>query len=357
MSLEPKNKKLTSHNWQPTASIENLKKRAEITHTIRAFFYAKNITEVETPILNSHAVTDAYLDSLKLNFNDTQTGYLHTSPEYCMKRLLAAGLGNCYQITKAFRNHEQGKQHHTEFSLLEWYRLGFNHHDLMTEMNELLQLILNTKNANKISYQNLFENYLSINPHTASIKNLQNIAKENNLLNTLGEHHNTKPEHKDDWLMLLLSALIEPKLGFNNTPVFIYDYPASQAALAKIAQPRFSPDQVEQAKLSPSSSALIKGPKNNITPVAERFEVYINGIELANGFHELQDYPEQKARFEKDLELRKSLSKFIPEIDRNFLAALEHGLPNCSGVALGIDRLISLALETESIKEVMSFLY
>lgn len=339
MSQEPK------INWRPTASIENLKQRAEIMHKIRAFFYAKNITEVETPILNSHTVTDVYLDSLQLNFNtdQIQTGYLHTSPEYCMKRLLAAGFGDCYQICKTFRDHEQGKQHNTEFSLLEWYKLDFDHHDLMAEMDEFLQCILNTKPAEKISYQDLFIKYLNINPHTASIQNLQTIAKQQNLLNTLGENHNTENHHKDDWLMLLLSELIEPKLGFNQTPVFIYDYPASQAALAKISD------------ASTSSPNLIGGSRQATLKTASRFEVYINGIELANGFHELQDYAEQKNRFKQDLKIRKSLNKPNLKIDENFLAALKHGLPDCAGVALGIDRLISLALGTESIKEVVSF--
>ena len=327
MSQELKN----NPYWQPTASIENLKKRAEIIHNIRAFFYARNITEIETPILNPYTVTDAYLDSLKVRFNHHQTGYLHTSPEYCMKRLLAAGLGDCYQICKTFRDHEQGRQHNTEFSLLEWYRLNFDHHELMTEMNAFLQAILKTNPAEKICYQNLFTNYLNINPHTASIKTLQNIAKRYGLLETLGESHNTKPHHKDDWLMLLLSELIEPKLGFHNTPVFIYDYPASQAALAKVTD------------------------LNDTTQVGSRFEVYMNGIELANGFHELQDHTEQKARFEKDLVLRKFLNKPSLAIDKNFLSALQHGLPNCAGVALGIDRLISLALGEKSIKEVISF--
>lgn len=304
--------------WQPSATIQSLKDRAEILHKIRAFFYARNIIEVETPLLCSTGVTDPYLDCMKVDFNH-RTGYLQTSPEYAMKRSLAAGIGDCYQICKAFRCDEIGRNHNPEFTILEWYRLNFNHHQLMDDMDELLQLILKCPPAKRISYQQLFLEYLNIDPHLASINELKNISPE------LCKILNAETDTKDDVLMLLLSESIEPKIGFDR-PCFIYDFPASQAALSKI--------------------------KNNI---GERFEVYVNGIELANGFHELQNAEEQRKRFIHDNEKRKQLNKSVMPIDENLLNALEYGLPACAGVALGVDRLIMLALQKEKLQEVLSF--
>lgn len=304
--------------WQPSATIDTLKNRAEILRKIRAFFYQKNITEVETPLLCSTGVTDPYLDCMKVNFNQ-RVGYLQTSPEYAMKRLLAAGIGDCYQICKAFRCDESGQYHNPEFTMLEWYRLNFDHHQLMNDMDELLQLVLKCLPAKRISYQQLFLEYLNLDPHLASIEDLKKIAPE--LCSVL----NNATDTKDDHLMLLLSHLIEPKIGFDR-PCFIYDYPASQSSLSKIRD-----------------------------GVAERFEVYIHGIELANGFHELQNANEQKKRFLQDNEKREQLNKFIMPLDERLSAALEQGLPNCAGVALGVDRLIMLALKQNTLQDVLSF--
>lgn len=307
-------------DWRPSSSLETLKQRAKLIQAIRQFFINRNVLEVETPLMCSSTVTDVHIESIAVT-NLHQIFYLQTSPEYAMKRLLAAGSGNIFQICKAFRAEEQGKNHNCEFTMLEWYRVGFNHHDLMSEVEELLQTLLGCSPAHRISYQELFNQHLNINPHTAHNAELQNIAKQHNLFDALG----SKCENKDDWLHLLFSHLIEPKIGFD-APYFVMDYPESQASLAKI---------------------------NN--GVAERFEVYVNGIELANGFHELQDHDEQSKRFDKNIAMRNTDGKPLPEKDENFLAALEHGLPDCAGVALGVDRLLMIALEKQNISEVVSF--
>lgn len=305
--------------WQPSASIGALKDRAKILHTLRDFFYQRNVTEVDTPLLCVAGTTDVYLDSMTVTLNN-QTRYLQTSPEYAMKRLLAAGMGDCYQIGKAFRVDEVGKNHNPEFTMLEWYRINFDHHQLMNDMDELLQLVLKCLPAQRISYQQLFLDHLNIDPHSASIEDLKKTAPE--LCEALDEEIDTK----DDYLMLLLSHLIEPKIGFDR-PCFIYDFPASQAALSKVRDHKF----------------------------AERFEVYVNGIELANGFHELQNAKEQLKRFEKDNKKRCDLHKPEVAIDYRLISALEDGLPNCAGVALGVDRLIMLALQKEKLSEILSF--
>ena len=305
-------------NWQPSATVDALRKRADILRTLRDFFYQRHITEVETPLLCVAGTTDAYLDSITATINH-EIRYLQTSPEYAMKRLLAAKIGDCYQICKAFRCDESGRYHNPEFTMLEWYRLNFDHHQLMNDMDELLQTILKCLPATRISYQQLFLEHLNIDPHQTSIHDLKSIAPE------LCAALNAETDTKDDYLMLLLSHLIEPKIGFDR-PCFIYDYPASQAALSKI--------------------------QNN---VAERFEVYVNGIELANGFHELQSADEQRKRFLHDNEKRKQLKKLEVPIDQRLLDALQHGLPACAGVALGVDRLIMLALQKNNLQEVLSF--
>lgn len=313
--------------WQPSAAIETLRKRAKIIHTIRDFFAARDVLEVETPTLCHTSVTDPFIQSIPALYQThpqevEQRYYLQTSPEYCMKRLLAAGSGAIFQITKSYRQGEVGRFHNPEFSMLEWYRPGFDHQDLMNEMDELLQLVLNTAPATRLSYAELFSHYLHINPHTASLTDLIACATTNQL-SVVGDIND-----RDTWLNLLMSHCIEPQLG-TEKPVFVYDFPASQAALARI--------------------------KPGTPPVAARFEVYFHGIELANGFHELQDATEQRKRFENNLLERKALGFNAMVIDEFFLAALQHGLPDCAGVALGIDRLIMLATKSEKIADVLSF--
>jgi len=285
------------------------------------------VLEVETPILCRHSVTDPFIQSIPalyqpLGSKQEFRHYLQTSPEYAMKRLLAAGSGSIYQITKAFRQGEVGRHHNPEFTMLEWYRIGFDHHRLMDEMDELLQLVLHTPKAIRKSYSDVFNELLGIDPHVAEVSELKACALAH------GVQVQTEVEDKATWLDLLFSHCIEPELSIE-APTFIYDFPLCQAALAR---------------LQPGNP-----------PVASRFEVYFRGIELANGFHELADANEQRTRFEKNRQQR-LLQHLVPmEIDEFFLDALQQGLPDCAGVALGIDRLIMLALNANHIKEIISF--
>lgn len=309
--------------WQPSCNITALKKRAELLAKIRGFFADKNVLEVETPILSNTTIPDPLIASLKTAIFD-QTYYLQTSPEFHMKRLLAAGSGSIFQIGKAFRADESGRLHNPEFTMLEWYRIGFDAKQLMDEIDELLHGILSTQSAIRYSYQQLFQLYLKFDPLVTTVKELQSIAKKNKL-NLQG----LEQINKDAWLNLLMSYCIEPQLNEKKQPYFIYDFPLSQAALAR------------QSKHDPR--------------VAERFEVYLHGTELANGFHELTDANEQRLRFVDYLIARQYLGLEQIPMPENFLAALESGLPDCAGVALGIDRLLMLAQECNSIEQVMSF--
>ncbi|OGT30664.1 MAG: EF-P lysine aminoacylase GenX [Gammaproteobacteria bacterium RIFCSPHIGHO2_12_FULL_35_23] len=315
-------------SWQPSASTSVLQQRAEIINQIRQFFLKRGILEVETPLLAKTGVTDPNIHCITAEFellgtSQIETCYLQTSPEYAMKRLLAAGSGSIFQICKAFRNGEIGRKHNPEFTMLEWYRIGFSYQDLMQEVDELLQLLFNTGKADRLSYQQSFINYLGIDPLTASLEILAQVAKLQGII--------IKAElTKDDWLNLLFSSLIEPKLG-QEKPIFIYNYPASQAALAAINQ---------------------EDPR-----VAERFEAFYKGVELANGWHELADAKDQRERFQTDLIIRNQKGFKAVPIDENLLAALQSGLPDCSGVAMGLDRLFMLLFTKPTIQEVISFDY
>jgi lysyl-tRNA synthetase class 2 len=318
--------------WQPTATFSTLKKRAEIIQQIRQFFAERKVLEVDTPLLAHATVTDPYVVGIpaifKQNGLQEQMVYLQTSPEYAMKRLLAAGVGSIYQLCKAFRQGDLGRLHNPEFTMLEWYRVGFDHHALMDEMDELLQIILQTSSkAERFSYAALFEKFLKINPHTASVQELIQCAQEQHI--QFVNKNSMEETERNLWLELLLTHCIEPQIG-QEQPVFIYDFPMSQSALAKIRY-------------------------EETPPVASRFEVYFKGLELANGFHELQNATEQRKRFEADILFRKQNNMDVVTIDENFLAALDAGFPDCSGVALGVDRLVMLALNAKSIDEVMSF--
>ena len=310
-------------SWQPTATLKNLQHRTKVINTIRDFFILRGVLEVETPLLSRTSVTDPYIESLSVNIKHGSSDkyYLQTSPEYAMKRLLAAYQCDIFQICKAFRQDEIGKCHNPEFTILEWYRINFDHHDLMDEVDALLQTILKTKKADRISYAELFQNYCGINPHEASLYMLKTIASSDSIMLT--------EDDKDTWLQLIMTHHIEPQLKKRDRPVFIYDFPITQSALARIKQ---------------------GDPKT-----ASRFEVYYQGIELANGFHELKDANEQRARFENNLiERRKRALSEMP-LDEHFLSALQSGLPDCAGVALGLDRLVMLDVGNVNIKEVISF--
>ncbi|NMH60373.1 elongation factor P--(R)-beta-lysine ligase [Alteromonas ponticola] len=317
-----------THTWQPTASLSNIRARADLLHSVRQFFAARNVLEVETPLLSNGTVTDIHLAAFSTRFEHasdgkTKTLYLQTSPEYAMKRLLCAQVGACYQIGKAFRHEAEGRWHNPEFTMLEWYRPGFNHHQLMDEMDELLQLVLATGSAERKSYQQVFLDQLQLDPLTATTASLQQVLTAHDI-----DVHGDMALDKDTLLQLLFSYLIEPAIG-QQVPCFIYGFPASQAALAKLSQ--------------------------HDERVADRFEVYFKGVELANGFNELSDSDEQRRRFNNDVAQRKQLD--LPEVehDERFLQALESGLPQCAGVALGIDRLLMLKVNASHIEQVISF--
>ncbi len=310
-------------SWKPTASIETLKARAKILARVREFFSERNILEVETPLLSRHSVTDRYMKSFEVKDFMGGEGFLQTSPEYAMKRLLAAGSGSIFQICKAFRQDEVGARHNPEFTMLEWYVEGFDHYQLMEQVFQLLNTLSHKPlNLSRLSYQEVFEQYLDINPFEVTKPQLAELSGD--LLGDLPEDLES-----DDYLALLFEDQIEPKLGQANEVCFIYGYPASQAALAK---------------LDPESPQT-----------ACRFEVYWRGVELANGFSELTCVAEQRRRFEMDNAWRKENGLPQMSIDEHFLTALEVGLPECAGVALGLDRLIMILLELSDLTEVAAF--
>ncbi len=310
-------------DWQPSASLEALRVRAETLAKLRSFFAERGVLEVETPTLAAAPVTDVHLASLALPLagREGRTVYLQTSPEFAMKRILAAGSGPIYQISKAFRDGEAGRRHNPEFTILEWYRPGWNHHRLMDEVDELLATVLGTPPGERFTYHEAFLRHAGVDPHRSPTADLRARAGELGVSDTSGLE-------RDGLLDLVLTHLVEPRLG-RGRPAFVHDFPASRAALARI--------------------------RPGDPPVAERFEVFVDGLELANGFHELTDPIEQRQRFEADLAERRR--RGLPEvpIDERLLAALAAGLPPCAGVALGIDRLAMLALGTTDISDVIAF--
>ncbi len=307
--------------WQPSAPIEFLRQRAELLAKIRSFFSERGYLEVETPIMARYGTTDVYLSNIKATFR-SETYCLQTSPEYHMKRLLAAGSGSIFQIARVFRDDELGRWHNPEFTLLEWYQLDIDHHALMEEMDLFLQRVMQSNPMIKKTYQQAFLEACEVEPLSATIAQLRQTLVRYDLDNVLPPHE----EDRDQYLFLLMSHVVEPFLGKETAPVAVYNFPVSQAALAKISN-----------------------------GVAERFEVYYQGVELANGFHELTDAAAQANRFTQDQKLRSEKGFPAMEADQYLLQALAHGLPACSGVALGIDRLVALALKQPEIAKIISF--
>jgi lysyl-tRNA synthetase class 2 len=312
--------------WRPTATNAALRRRAEMLAAAREFFKSRGVLEVETPILSAAAVSDLQIESLATKVAGMPgSAYLCPSPEYAMKRLLAAGSGDIYQICKVFRDAERGRWHNPEFTMIEWYRLGFDDAALMDEVEMLIGRLFapmrTFKAAERLSYSAALQRHAGVDPFNASDAELldaglrQGISCEAEL-------------DRDAKLDLLMGLIVGPRLG-RDGPCFICDYPASQAALARL--------------------------KPGHPHVAARFELYLDGLELANGFHELVQPKEQRARFVQDLALRRARGQVEPPLDENLLAALEHGMPDCAGVALGFDRLVAIALGTNRLADAMSF--
>jgi lysyl-tRNA synthetase class 2 len=327
---------MQDNDWQPDAEIRVLRLRAGMNAGIRAFFAERGVLEVETPVLSHAATTDPNLDSFCSHYQgpgaptDTPL-YLHTSPEFPMKRLLAAGMGPIYQICKVFRNGEAGRFHNPEFTLLEWYRPGYTHRELMVEMQDLLQalgLLKGEEGIPMLSYAALFRTYANLDPHRDTVQTLHERARELAISVPDSMQNRLDEASRDAYLDLILTHHIEPALHATEF-LFVYDYPASQAALARI--------------------------RNDEIPVAERFELYCRGIELANGFHELTDAREQARRFARDLSLREARGQSIPPMDHRLIAALQAGIPPCAGVAVGLDRLCMILANVNHINAALTF--
>ena len=303
-----------------------LRRRAELLSGLRKFFSEAGVSEVDVPVLGRSTVTDNNIDSITA-VTSGSGGYLQTSPEYFMKRLLAAGSGDIYCLGKAFRNGEAGQRHNPEFTLLEWYRCGLDEHQLMDELADLMSQIYRASDQSPLavhrgSYAYYFAQVLAVDPHTASLHQLQQLAVAAGSDSWAGES-------RANCLDLLFSVQVEPQLP--QGLVFVYDYPACQAALAQTTTN-------DQGQL-----------------VSRRFEVFVNGMELANGYFELIDSVEQGQRFAEDLKARSAANKPVVEVDNHFMDALAQGLPSCAGVALGVDRLLMQLQGAESIAQVMPF--
>ena len=303
--------------YQPTCDLKDMQARAKMYAQLRKFFAERDVMEVETPILSQAGVTDVHLASvqaLRHIGGRKQTHYLQTSPEFPMKRLLASGSGAIYQICKVFRDDEHGRKHNSEFTMLEWYRPEFSLKDLMLEVTDLLNVVLVARfgevRPTVLSYKHAFMDRLDLNPLQATLQELKDACHRVGLNLDLGDD-------RLGYIDLLFSHLVEPSLGFD-TPVFLTDFPPEMASLAKTCID-------DDGEL-----------------VAARFELYIEGLELANAYDELIDADVLRGRFEADNAEREKLGLHVMPIDEYLLAALSN-MPECSGIALGIDRLLMVA--------------
>ncbi len=312
-------------DWRPTATLAALRRRARILATIRDFFAERGVLEVETPLLGAATATGPYIQSLKTQCHSMagQDLYLQPSPESAMKRLLAAGSGPIFQICKAFRDGEQGALHNPEFTLLEWYRPGFPSHALMAEAEGLLGRLLRIDPVRRMTYREAFQKYADLDPFTISTQSLRQYANETMAV----EARTAMYLEREACLDLILCHRIQPALKQQAT--WLYEFPASQAQLARI--------------------------RARTPPVADRFELFIAGVELANGYCELTDSQEQAQRFRGDRTMRRRLGLADVPMDTRLLRALEQGLPECSGIALGLDRLVMLCAGEVHLEAVLSF--
>ncbi len=310
--------------WRPTASLAALRRRAAALHATREFFRARNVLEVETPALVNAPVSDVNLGSARVEVPGSGTvQFLHTSPEYAMKRLLAAGSGDIFQVCHVFRGAERGRQHNPEFTMVEWYRLGFSLEQLMREVADLVCALLEKElPVEYLSYREAVRLHAGFDPLDAGLDVLQRAAQSLGL-----DARRSSEADPDELLDLIMGAQVGPALG-GGALTFVHRYPASQAALARLDEdPR----------------------------LALRFELYHRGVELANGYHELTNPAEQRLRFAADQRVRTLRGLPTASLDQQLLAALEAGLPDCAGVALGFDRVLMLAMNVSSIDEVLAF--
>lgn len=310
----------STESWRPTATAEQLKARSWLLRDIRDYFFTRKVMEVETPLISTAGNTDPEIESIRTDHD----GYLRTSPEFALKRLLAAGSGDIFELGRVFRAGESGRSHNPEFTMLEWYRTGFSYHQLMDEVASLVRCCGRGKfdqwPEQRLSYRQLFVQHLDLNPFTAETSELAAAAKQHGIDDIeLGRRQ---------WLDLLISLVIQPALP-RECLTFVHDFPADQAALARI--------------------------RPGTPPHAERFELYLGGTELANGYQELTDPDEQKRRFEAENAEREKRGENTCAIDHRLVAALEHGLPECAGVALGVDRLLMAITGAAAITEVTAF--
>ena len=314
-----------SASWMPSASIAMLKRRAQLLADVRHFFATRGVMEVDTPILSAAAPTAPYLDSFATQLHDVPY-YLQTSPEFAMKRLLAAGSGAIYQIAKVFRHGESGRRHNPEFTMLEWYRPALSLSGLIDEVDALLQQLLDTPPAQRMRYRTAMQQYAACDPWQMS-----DIALADIVSTRLRNWPLDKIPSRDNLLDVIMSQLVEPALAKLNTPVIITDFP---------------PEQAQLAKLTTDSEG---------NTIAARFEVYAGGIELANGYDELQDTDVLATRFTAENTARQVIGKPMMPIDQHLLSAMQHGLPACTGVAVGLDRLLMLLTQAQDIKTVLGF--
>lgn len=318
-----------TEDWRPSATFDALHLRARLNACIRGFFAARGVVEVETPVMSMAGNTDPNIASFTLDFSGRTEGaprtrWLRTSPEFPLKRLVAAGFGDCYELGRVFRDGEAGQRHNPEFTMLEWYRVGWDHGRLVDETVELVQaalaLVGRKVRVERRDYHALYREWLGVDPASAGIAQLREALGDVEIdPDGLG---------RDDWLDLLMTHRLQPRFD-RDTLLAVVDYPASQSALARIR-----PDR---------------------PPVAERFELYLGSLELANGYHELADAGEQAGRFRQDGEVRAARGDRVPPTDMRLLAALEAGLPDCAGVALGVDRLMMALQGTDRIADILAF--
>ena len=317
----------------PTASLEQLRFRSAVIRRVRDFFESQNFLEVETPVLSRDTVVDRYLEPFIVSVDGSNRPfYLQTSPEFAMKRMLAAGADAIFQIGRVFRRGDFGQMHNPEFTMLEWYRTGDDYKNGIAFLSELADVILHRGQARIVTLRQLFADLMFINPHTASCEQLRKIA--NNADIACPESFGTNEHDREGWVDLIFSERIQPTLG-RNEPVIVTDYLASQSQLAK-------------------TQTVVDG-TGNAFDISERFELFVDGLELANGYHELLDADILRERIRATNALRIADGKpSLPE-DSRLLEAMRFGLPSCSGCAMGLDRLVMAAMQTRTIADVIAF--